>query len=199
MERPFICPDPKGNGDPDNPAFIITPGKGGAIDAAGFRDADGSRYVLYKVDGNSLSGGGPCGNGGGDRRPTPIYIVKVQGDGVVPVAQPVMLLDRTESDGPLIEAPSLARLSDGSYALFYSSNCWNSEHYTVSWARAASVTGPYRRMWTLLSSGTMGLKGPGGASVASDGEHIVFHAHHGDGRAMFAAKMLTAQLIMKVW
>ena len=33
---------------------------GGAIDAAGFIDADGSRYVVYKVDGNSNGHGGIC-------------------------------------------------------------------------------------------------------------------------------------------
>jgi hypothetical protein len=160
---------------------------GGAIDAAGFQDVDGSRYVVYKVDGNSLAGGGPCGNGGIIRRPTPIYLVKVGPDGIKPAGRPVELLDRTDRDGPLIEAPSLARLSDGSYALFYSSNCWNSDNYDISWARATSVTGPYTRMYTLLKSGMLGLKSPGGASMASDGRHMVFHAHYGEGRAMFAS------------
>lgn len=36
---------------------------GGAIDAAGFND-DGQRYVVYKVDGNSLGNGGACMNTG---------------------------------------------------------------------------------------------------------------------------------------
>lgn len=27
---------------------------GGAIDAAGYVDSDGSRYIVYKVDGNSI-------------------------------------------------------------------------------------------------------------------------------------------------
>lgn len=37
---------------------------GGAIDAAGFRDDSGQRYVVYKVDGNSLGNGGACMNTG---------------------------------------------------------------------------------------------------------------------------------------
>lgn len=37
--------------------------EGGAIDAAGYND-NGQRYVVYKVDGNSLGHGGACGNTG---------------------------------------------------------------------------------------------------------------------------------------
>jgi Glycosyl hydrolases family 43 len=187
FERPFICPDPQGIGGTTD-AIIASPGMGGAIDAAGFRDADGSRYVVYKVDGNSLAGGGPCGNGGVIRRPTPIYLAKVGGDGIMPAAGsvPVPLLDRTDRDGPLVEAPSLTRLPDESYALFYSSNCYNSDNYSVSWAHATSVAGPYTRKYTVLNSGMFDLKSPGGASMASDGRHMVFHANHGQGRAMYA-------------
>lgn len=36
---------------------------GGAIDAAGFKDGN-QRYVVYKVDGNSLGNGGACMNTG---------------------------------------------------------------------------------------------------------------------------------------
>ena len=37
--------------------------QGGAIDPAGYND-NGQRYLIYKVDGNSLGNGGPCGNTG---------------------------------------------------------------------------------------------------------------------------------------
>jgi beta-xylosidase len=162
---------------------------GGAIDASGFQDSDGSRYIVYKVDGNSLAGGGLCGNGGIIKRPTPLMLAKVGADGITPAGRPVQLLDRTERDGPLVEAPNLAKLSDGSYALFYSSNCWNSENYDISWARATAITGPYTRMYTMLRSGMFDLTSPGGASVASDGKHMVFHANHNGGRAMFASQI----------
>ena len=64
LDEPFVCPTEQG----------------GAIDASGY-EADGQRYVLYKVvsqksssdfpldilltslqDGNALGNGGPCGN-----------------------------------------------------------------------------------------------------------------------------------------
>lgn len=37
--------------------------QGGAIDASGYDD-NGQRYVVYKVDGNSIGHGGACGNDG---------------------------------------------------------------------------------------------------------------------------------------
>lgn len=46
----------------DEPLFCPL-SEGGAIDAAGYND-DGQRYIVYKVDGNSLGNGGPCGNTG---------------------------------------------------------------------------------------------------------------------------------------
>jgi beta-xylosidase len=162
---------------------------GGAIDPAGFQDSDGSRYVVYKVDGNSLAGVGPCGNGGVIKRPTPIMLARVGPDGIAPAGRPVQILDRTDDDGPLVEAPSITRLGDGSYALLYSSNCWNSENYDVRWARATSIGGPYTRMYKLLQTGVFDLHSPGGASIASDGKHMVFHANLNGGRAMFATTM----------
>jgi hypothetical protein len=51
---------------------------GGAIDPSGFYDiASNTRWVVYKVDGNSLGGGGgPCGNANG-KHPTPIMLQQV--------------------------------------------------------------------------------------------------------------------------
>jgi beta-xylosidase len=116
-------------------------------------------------------------------------LVKVGPDGIKPAGRPVQLLDRSDRDGPLIEAPNLTKLKDGSYALLYSSNCWNTDKYDVSWARAPTITGPYTRMYTLLTSGAFGLTSPGGASVAKDGTHMVFHANHNGGRAMFSSRI----------
>lgn len=47
---------------------------GGAIDPSGYYDeATNTRWVVYKIDGNSLGGGGPCGNEGGSHS-TPIML-----------------------------------------------------------------------------------------------------------------------------
>lgn len=39
-------------GQPDS--LICPLSEGGAIDASGFQDVTGDRYIVYKVDGNSL-------------------------------------------------------------------------------------------------------------------------------------------------
>lgn len=153
--------------------------QGGAIDPAGFIDSSsGAVYVVYKVDGNSLGGGGPCGNAD-HTHSTPIMLQEVSpSDGISRIGDPIPILDRDDGDGPLIEAPSLARSGDGTYILFFSSNCYNTDLYDVSYATAPRIEGPYTKSKKpLLRSGDGGgvLKSPGGADVAMDATRVVFH------------------------
>ncbi|KAH7048298.1 putative endo xylanase [Macrophomina phaseolina] len=149
--------------------------QGGTIDASSFRDSDGSRYVTYKIDGNSLNTrDGSCG-GARPYNPTPIMLQQVSANGIDKIGDPIVLLDREEPDGPLIEAPSIAKLPDGRYVLFFSSNCWQFD-YDLSYALADSVRGPYTKSGPLFTSTGSGLDNPGGASIAADGIHLVFHA-----------------------
>jgi beta-xylosidase len=185
MDQPLVCPDPTANGANLNP-LITSPGVGGAIDAAAFKDTDGQRYLLYKVDGNSVGSGGICGNSNSPQRPTPIMLVPVEADGITPKGNPIQLLDRSDSDGPLVEAPNLVRTADGGYALFFSSNCYTTPGYDVAYATSKTLLGPYVRAPNpLIMTGTQGLAAPGGASIATDGQHMVFHANVGTGRGMF--------------
>jgi len=182
-----VCPDP--NGDATSVATVIaSSGQGGAIDASGFRDLDGSRYLLYKIDGNSLVAGGVCGNEppSGSGMPTPIMMVPVEENGMDPMGDPFQLLDRDpDIDGPLIEAPSLGMTAPGEYTLFYSSNCFDSDQYDITWAYATSVNGSYTRSGPLLTTGVEGYDAPGGGTVSKDGSHFVFHANSAAGRSMF--------------
>ena len=154
--------------------------QGGAIDPAGFTDGDGTRYVVYKVDGNSLGGGGACGNGDGSHG-TPIMLQKLQADGVIQDGNPVQILDRDDGDGPLVEAPSLV-YSGGQYVLFFSSNCYNGGLYDTSYAIADDVAGPYTKAVApdaplLVTGGNRGqLNSPGGAMVGPEGTSMVFHS-----------------------
>ena len=157
--------------------FACPLGQGGAIDASGFADTDGSRYVVYKIDGNSLGGGGACGNGD-ESHGTPIMLQAVNADGVTPNGNPVQILDRDANDGPLVEAPYLI-LHEGTYVLFFSSNCFNGPYYDTSYATASAITGPYTKAPSplLVSGGDGGaLNSPGGTSAGPDGTQIVFHA-----------------------
>lgn len=162
---------------------------GGAIDASGFRDVDGQRYLVYKVDGNSIGHGGLCGNTVAPIVATPIMLQKVGADGVTLLGNAVSILDRSAVDGPLVEAPSLVRTRGGKYLLFYSSSCFATRYYDVAYAVADGVAGPYTKIGPFAVTGTDGLFAPGGATVAEDGQHMVFHAGHVGARQMFTARI----------
>ncbi|KAN0103311.1 glycoside hydrolase family 43 protein [Hyaloscypha variabilis] len=158
---------------------------GGAIDSSGFTDTDGTHYVVYKVDGNSIGHGGSCGNGVAPLVPTPLMLQQLASDGVTAVGNPIELLDRDGGDGPLIEAPNLI-LVDGVYILF-SSNCYTTPLYDVSYATASSLKGPFTKSKAplIITGNPFNITTPGGAQATVDGKNLVFHANCGAGRCMF--------------
>ncbi|KAH8664181.1 glycosyl hydrolase family 43 protein [Xylariales sp. PMI_506] len=163
---------------------------GGSIDASGFQDADGTRYVTYKIDGNSIGHGGSCGNTVAPIVPTPIMLQEVKADLVTKVGNPIQILDRTTADGPYVEAPAIFRESNGTYVLFFSSGCFTDPTYNVNYATAKSVKGPYTRSTTPLieTDDAFGLTAPGGATPLVDGSAIVFHADCDEGRCLYESK-----------
>ncbi|KIX10520.1 uncharacterized protein Z518_01603 [Rhinocladiella mackenziei CBS 650.93] len=165
LDQPFACPDPNA--------------KGGAIDPDGFHDSStNKRYVVYKVDGNSIGHGGSCGNTVAPIVPTPLVLQEVGPDGVSLVGDAVQILDRDDLDGPLIEAPSLHRSDEGIYFLFFSSNCFTTPKYDVSYATATNIRGPYTKSGRpLLVTSDADLVGPGGLDIIKGGGLIVFHGH----------------------
>jgi len=182
---------PLGPFSPESSPLACNATGGGAIDPSGFQDSDGTRYVAYKVDGNNLGGGGSCGNGNLEYS-TPIMLQQVESDGVTPTGDAIQILDRGEYDGPLIEAPKIV-LVNGVYALFFSSNCYNTNLYDVSYATASSVNGPYTKASSpLLVTGDDSLTAPGGMTPIPDGSFAVFHATTNSDpltRPMYTAKL----------
>ncbi|KAL2130888.1 hypothetical protein VTI74DRAFT_5818 [Chaetomium olivicolor] len=188
--------------------------RGGAIDPAGFLDpATGRRWVVYKVDGNSMGSGGECGNGVEPGRATPILLQEVDDqDGVTLVGEPLEILDREAAvDGPLVEAPELffARPESqpdgrGRYVLFYSNHCWDDPGYSVNYAVGevgGGVAGPYRRSGSNPLVGTgdaFNITAPGGAAVVASqpgnggggGGWMVFHGDCAQGRCLYGAEMV---------
>ncbi|MCJ1419844.1 hypothetical protein MMC32_006200 [Xylographa parallela] len=164
--------------------------QGGAIDAAGFTDYDGSQYVVYKIDGNNIGNGGNCNNANAPIVPTPIMLQQVSpSDGYSLIGQAVQILDRDQGDGPLVEAPSLVRVPDSSaaggwmYVLFFSSNCYSGSEYDTSYAISTNgITNggaDYAKSSTplLVTGGDNNqLYSPGGLDIDADGAHVVFHA-----------------------
>lgn len=171
-----------------NTPFACPLDQGGAIDAAGFQDEDGSSYVVYKVDGT----GGNCVTEGASATgtSTPIMLQPVQDDGITSVGNPTKILDRDDSEGPLIEAPSLIKTSDGKYVLFYSSHCFNDPNYDIRYATATSITGPYTKGGFSLVYTDSQLNGPGGATVNAEGK-MLFHGwcENNAMRCMYAANL----------
>ena len=104
---------------------------------------------------------------------------EVGADGVTKVGAAVQILDRDDSDGPLIEAPSLHRSNEGIYFLFFSSNCFTTPRYDTSYATATSVNGPYTKAGRplLITGDGPDLVGPGGLDIITDGSMVVFHGH----------------------
>lgn len=179
------------NSNSDTP-FACPTDQGGAIDASGFRDSDGTRYVLYKIDANANGDGGTCGNTEGTIQSTPIIIQQVQEDGVSKIGGAMQLITNGPDDGPLVEAPSMMKAEDGTYVLFFSSNCYETTNYDVAYATSNSPTSGFVKQPPLFVTGTNGLIGPGGASIATDGTHMAFHGYAsqsdvGASRAMYVA------------
>jgi beta-xylosidase len=176
--------------------------QGGAIDSAAFKDVNGTQYLLYKIDGNSIGHGGVCGNTNAPIVSTPIMLQRLADNGTTAIGKPFKLLDRGTGDGPLIEAPSLMRTSDGKYVLFYSSNCFTTSKYDVAYAFADNLTGPYVKRGRMMVTGTNNLYSPGGQAVAADGKHMMFHAGdvgpHNLGWRLAYTQILSINTVKKV-
>lgn len=142
---------------------------GGAIDPSLFKDNDGTRYLLWKTDGNC------CGMN------TWIEIARLSEDGLSLVGEPTQLMKQNLAwEGGVVEAPVLVRHGD-EYVLFYSANAYNGDSYAVGAARALSLLGPYAKQPepVLSTAGSGGrLRGPGGQDVVTtgDGDVLFFHA-----------------------
>ncbi|KAI9036730.1 glycoside hydrolase family 43 protein [Aspergillus affinis] len=180
--------DPAGPYIPNPEPLSCRLDQGGSIDPAGFLDKDGSRYVVFKVDGNSIGNGGDCNNGIEPLKSTPILMQKVKEDGFTLDGEAVQILDRDDSAGPLVEAPNLI-LHDDTYFLFYSTHCYTDPKYDVRYATSKSITGPYvKNDHKLFKTGDYGLTSPGGGTVCGCGDRILFHGFCGeDKRCTYAA------------
>ncbi|KAK5083251.1 hypothetical protein LTR70_007967 [Exophiala xenobiotica] len=157
--------------------------EGGAIDAAGFLDPkSGNLYVVYKIDGNTMNaGGGPCnGNPGPDGylHPTPIMLQQVsKADGISKIGDPIQILDRSDADGPLVEAPSLFYNNEFSlYFLTFSSNCYSTDLYDIGFAYSTCLDTEFvKSKYPLMTTQSIGVFGPGGADMTDDGKYALYH------------------------
>ncbi|KAK5133693.1 hypothetical protein LTR08_007447 [Meristemomyces frigidus] len=164
--------------DPSGSSTWICPtAQGGAIDPSGYVNADGTRWVVYKHDGNAIGHGGSCGNTVKPIVTTPLMLQQVNAkDGHTKIGNPIQMITNGPLDGPYVEAPSLSKLG-GKFVLFFSSNCFATTKYDVSYAIASNIKGPYVKYGPLFVTGTDGMTAPGGLDIASNGNHAIWHAY----------------------
>jgi beta-xylosidase len=147
---------------------------GGSIDATPFIDADGTKYLIWKNDGNC------CG------LPTRFSIQALTDDGLRLSGKPsdMGVVNDEPWEGDLIEAPTLI-LKDGVYFLFYSANGYDTEFYAVGYATSKKVLGPYvdAPENPILASAwdrpvTSRARGPGHQSVVTAKDGQLWMAYH---------------------
>jgi beta-xylosidase len=161
--------------------------EGGSIDAAAFRDDDGTPYLLWKNDGNC------CGD------PVFIYIQQLAPDGLSLVGEPTRLITNDQLwEGPLVEAPTLWK-HEGRYYLFYSANSYAGADYAMGYAVAETITGPYEKPGTepflATDMGVGAAIGPGGQDIVRDAEGDTWLVYHSWDRTASFRQMNIDQLI----
>jgi beta-xylosidase len=156
---------------PDEQPIICQTNQGGSIDASSFVDDDGTRYLLWKNDGNC------CG------QETYIYIQKISNDGRILEGQPTQLIQSDQSwEGALVEAPTLWKHAGKCY-LFYSANNYNTPNYAIGYAVADSPLGPYQKAKRPLVASSIkdAVVGPGGQDIVLDPEGDMWMLYHSWG------------------
>lgn len=162
---------PEGPFDPVGDTPLLCPIEdGGAIDSSTFTDTDGTRYLVWKNDGNSRG------------LDTWLQLTPLSPDGLTLAGPTAKLIKQTAAwEGSLVEAPVLVRHGPN-YVLFYSANNYGDDSYAIGYATAETVTGPFSKhpeplLSTASSNGR--FTGPGGQDVVEvpDGsDWLIFHS-----------------------
>jgi len=146
----------------------------GSIDAFPIVDADGTRYLIWKEDGNSRN------------KPTPLWIQKLSGDGLKLVGEMKEILrNDTDWERNLIEGPAVIRRGDFWY-LFYAGNacCGRGCNYAQGVARAKNLLGPWEKNpGNPLLAGNEKWKCPGHGTLVRDKsgrDWFLYHAYDSD-------------------
>ncbi|KAI0012989.1 glycoside hydrolase family 43 protein [Xylariaceae sp. FL0662B] len=163
---------------PGSEPLICDAAGGGAIDASGYDDGV-DRWILWKVDGNNLGGATTCqyGTPSGSYTSTPIRIQRMARDATTLLDGPSTILDNlgAANDG-VVEAPSLYKIADGNYVLFYSAHCYANDDYDIEYAFSSTIDGSYTNRGVLLRTADgLGIYGPGGMDIDPNGRSVTFH------------------------
>jgi beta-xylosidase len=137
------------------------------IDAHLFEADGGTRYLVWKDDGNAFG------------LPTPIWGQEVTPDGLTLVGPKVKLITNDKPwEGNLVEGPWVVRRPSG-YYLFYSGNAFYNASYAMGVARADSPLGPYTKLPNPILTSKGAWAGPGHGSLVvgpSGRDMMVYHS-----------------------
>ena len=142
---------------------------GGSIDPSPFVEADGTAYLVWKADSNAIN------------QPSSIWLQPIGPNSTTLTGAPTELLGYGEPwENPLIEAPSIVR-AGSTYFLFYSANWWNTDRYSIGYATATAVGGPYAKVTTSKAwfASDAEVAGPGGQEWFTDSTGQLRMAYHG--------------------
>ena len=164
-EGPFVD-------DTTEPFACNEPELGGSIDAFPFTDEDGTRYLVWKNDGNC------CG------KPTEFWAQELSEDGLSVTGEMTNLGVRNDEqwEGRVIEAPTIF-VNEGTYYLFFSANAYSGIEYAVGYATADNVLGPYtdaeeNPILATPEERGQGPFGPGGQAIVRDDDGELWFVYH---------------------
>ncbi len=146
----------------------------GSIDAFPVVDTDGTRYLIWKEDGNSR------------KQPTPLWIQKLSDDGLNLVGEmKEVFRNDTTWESNLVEGPAVIRRGEYWY-LFYAANacCGRACSYGQGVARAKNLLGPWEKYAkNPILLGNEKWKCPGHGTLVRDKtgrDWFLYHAYAAD-------------------
>ena len=148
------------------PQPLLQTASPGVIDVHFFEAPDGTRYLLWKPDGNAVG------------QKTPIRIQTLTTDGLSLTGSPATLIQNDLAwEGAVIEGPWMIA-HGGFFYLFYSGNGYASTAYAVGVARATSPTGPFTKAASPILVTRGAWAGPGHGSVLPGPSGDLMHVYH---------------------
>jgi hypothetical protein len=144
---------------------------GGAIDANTFIANDGTRYLVWKNDGNAIG------------QPSTLWLTRTANNGTTLVGGNSALL----TSSGVIEAPDLVQRGS-QFVLFFSGGGYTHCNYLTSYATATSLSGPWTTAFRPLmttASFDNAICGPGGADFV--GDKVFVHGWVNGSRHLYVA------------
>ena len=158
---------------------------GGSIDPDPFRDSDGSLYLYWKNDGNSIG------------KRTTIWVQRLSHDGTQLLGKPRSTGETNDQvwEASVVEGPTMWK-HDGRYYLFYSGGNYGDDSYAVGYATCKTALGPCTDApENPILHTACRAHGPGHNSLIEVGGQtwIVYHAwrpnHRGNARVLWIDRL----------